>query len=161
MSTALPSEIERKFLVPVPPPDLERYPHAEILQGYLILAEHGGAVRLRKKGSRYVQTVKRGKSLVRTEVEIDLTREQFEALWPAVGYTPIEKVRYEIPYGAHTIELDVYRGALEGLVTAEVEFESVEASRAFSPPEWFGADVTEDPRYRNQELARSGLPAAR
>jgi adenylate cyclase len=149
-------EIERKFLVPALPPDYERYPHAGIVQGYLVLAENGAEVRLRRHGDRYVQTVKSGEGRVRNEVEVDLTRDQFEALWQAVSYTAIEKTRYEIPFEGHTIELDVYHGALGGLVTAEVEFDSVAASDVFTPPAWFGTEVTEDRRYRNRELARSG-----
>ena len=159
MTGTASQEIERKYLVLSPPPDLDTYPHATILQGYLVLAADGGEVRLRRKGDRFIQTVKSGEGRVRTEVEIDLTRAQFEALWPAVAFGTIEKIRYEIPYGVHTIELDVYHGALEGLLTAEVEFDSVEASEAFAPPEWFGTEVTDDPRYRNRAMALSGLPA--
>ena len=151
-------EIERKFLVRTPPPGLDACPHDEIVQGYLVLAEDGGEVRLRRKGDRYVQTVKSGHGRVRAEVEVDLTRAQFEALWPAVPYPAVEKVRYEIPYQGHLIELDVYHGALEGLLTAEVEFDSLAASEAFAPPAWFGTEVTDDRRYRNRELARSGMP---
>jgi CYTH domain-containing protein len=40
----------------------------------------------------------------------------------------------------------------------EVEFASVEDSARFSPPEWFGPEVTEDERYKNRQLAVHGLP---
>ena len=60
--------------------------------------------------------------------------------------------------GGLVIELDVYTGDLEGLVVAEVEFDSEEAAEAFAPPEWFGEDVTDDVRYKNQRLARDGAP---
>lgn len=155
---SVPYEIERKYLVDAVPPGLERYPHEAIVQGYLVVAEDGSEVRLRRRGGAYVQTVKRGEGGVRMEVEVALTREQFEALWAAVNHAPIEKVRYEIPFEGHTIELDVYGGALDGLVTAEVEFDTADASAAFTPPSWFGRDVTDDPRYRNRSLARAGLP---
>ena len=52
----------------------------------------------------------------------------------------------------------MYTGDLEGLVVAEVEFDSETAAEAFAPPEWFGEDVTEDVRYKNQRLARDGAP---
>jgi adenylate cyclase len=58
-----------------------------------------------------------------------------------------------------TIELDVYGGDLEGLVVAEVEFASEEDADAFDPPAWLGREVTDDPRYKNQRLARDGAPA--
>ena len=55
-------------------------------------------------------------------------------------------------------ELDVYHGELTGLVTVEVEFSSLEEAESFSPPAWFGEDITEDKRYKNKNLARNGRP---
>jgi CYTH domain-containing protein len=57
-----------------------------------------------------------------------------------------------------TAEVDVYEGALAGLITAEVEFSSEEASSAFAPPGWLGREVTGDKRYANRALAVDGLP---
>ncbi len=56
------------------------------------------------------------------------------------------------------IELDVFSGAHDGLVLAEVEFESSATLHAYEAPEWFGAEVTEDSRYNNAALALDGLP---
>jgi CYTH domain-containing protein len=70
----------------------------------------------------------------------------------------VEKTRYEAPVRGHTAEIDRYRGALAGLVTVEVEFESLEAAAAFEPPGWFGQEVTGDDRYANRRLAVDGLP---
>ena len=50
----------------------------------------------------------------------------------------------------------MYSGAHDGLLTAEIEFPSVEASEAFEPPAWLGRDVTGDGRYANQALALQG-----
>ena len=61
--------------------------------------------------------------------------------------------------GGLAIELDVYAGDLDGLMTAEVEFGSEEEADAFDPPPWIGTDVTGDARYSNQSLAVRGLPA--
>ncbi len=47
-----------------------------------------------------------------------------------------------IPHGGLEIELDVYAGALEGLLVAEVEFATEADAREFEPPEWFGDEVT-------------------
>ena len=80
-------------------------------------------IRLRRKGERFYQTVKQGKGVQRTEVEVELSRAQFDTLWPLTAGKRVEKVRYEIPEGIWTIELDVYRRHLKGLVVAEVEFE--------------------------------------
>lgn len=151
-------EIERKFLVESLPEDLDRYPHEEIRQGYIAIAEDGTEVRLRKKGNGYFLTVKSGGSKIRPENEIEITEDQFNSLWPTTEGKQLEKVRYYIPYGNQTIELDIYRGQLAGLISAEVEFESPEKSDQFSPPEWFGREVTDNQRYKNQNLALRGLP---
>ena len=67
----------------------------------------------------------------------------------------VEKTRYEIPLaGGIVAELDVYHGKLDGLITVETEFESEKQANAFSPPSWFGKDVTTDKRYKNKNLAR-------
>ena len=58
-----------------------------------------------------------------------------------------------------TIEVDVYEGSLEGLVVAEVEFESEDEAGEFEPPAWVGEELTGDPRYANEALAVDGLPS--
>ena len=146
-------EIERKFLVRKLPEDLTSRPHAEISQGYLVSLDDGLQVRLRKAGERRSLTFKRGTGNVREEREVELTAEQFDALWPATQGKRLVKTRYEIPFGEHVVEIDVYHDRHEGLVVAEVEFDEEEAAKKFEPPEWLGDDVTGDPRYSNQLLA--------
>jgi adenylate cyclase len=116
-------------------------------------------VRVRRRGDQAYLTVKAGGGRVRVEEEIEIDGDRFERLWPLTEGRRIEKTRYEIDAGdGLVIELDVYTGALDGLVTAEVEFDSEEAADAFEPPDWLGEDVTEDLRYKNQRLAREGPP---
>ena len=146
-------EIERKFLVRKLPNDLTSYPSAEISQGYLVSLDDGLQVRLRKSGERHSLTYKRGIGNVREEREVELTAEQFVALWPATEGKRLQKTRSQIPVGDRIIEIDVYRGRHEGLVVAEVEFDTEEAAKDFMPPAWLGDDVTGDPRYSNQLLA--------
>ncbi len=153
-----PKEIERKFLVRSLPENLDQYPYEEISQGYIAIVEDGTEVRLRKKGNRYFQTIKSGGGKIRTETEIEISEEQFNSLWQTTKDKRLEKIRYKIPYEGRTIELDVYRGSLDGLASTEVEFGSPEESDQFVPPEWFGKDVTDDRRYKNQNLALRGLP---
>ena len=158
MSTPSPYEIERAFIVNTPPEDYESYPHKHIEQGYYLDEASGIVIRLRRKGDRYYQTIKKGVGLVREEIEVELTEEQFKGVWPLTEGWRLAKVRYEIPSGPHTIELDIYEGPFEPLITAEVEFDSVEASRAFSPLPWMEQEVTDDIRYTNAQLAMNGLP---
>jgi adenylate cyclase len=152
-------EIERKFLVAEPPSDLERWPSTAIEQGYLAVDEDGTEVRVRRRDGRSWLTVKSGAGRVRVEEEVEIEADRFERLWPLTEGRRIEKTRYEIPLDdGLVIELDVYTGGLDGLVTAEVEFGSEETAEGFEAPDWLGPDVTEDLRYKNQRLARDGAP---
>ena len=92
------------------------------------------------------------------EREIELTEEQFQELWPATEGRRVEKTRYDFDMPDGTVIIDVYGGRLEGLLTAEVEFSSIEESESFSSPEWFGTEVTADSRYKNGHLASHGIP---
>ena len=65
--------------------------------------------------------------------------------------------RYLIPYDKYTIELDIFKGAFEGLIYAEVEFDTLEEATSFTPPSWFGTDVTESPEYTNSYLSKKQL----
>jgi adenylate cyclase len=152
-------EIERKFVLSTPPPDVADHPSREIRQGYLAIAEDGTEVRVRRDGDATVLTVKRGHGLTREEEEVAITAEDFDRLWPLTGGRRVEKTRHLVPAGdGRVVELDVYGGDLAGLVTAEVEFATVQDAQAFEPPEWLGRDVTGDPRFKNQRLALDGAP---
>ena len=146
-------EIERKFLVRILPDNLPGFPHRAIEQGYLVSESNGLQVRLRKAGDRRSLTFKREKNDGREEREIELSLEQFDLLWPATAEKRLTKTRYEVPYENWIVEIDIYSGRHQGLIVAEVEFDSEKAARNFQPPDWLGKDVTGDPRYSNQLLA--------
>jgi adenylate cyclase len=151
-------EIERKFLV-ANRPDLAGSERLEIEQGYLALADDGGAqVRLRRIADELLLTVKSGAGRARAEEEIGLDRERFESLWPLTDGRRITKTRYRISHGELVIELDVYAGELDGLLVAEVEFLDEASADAFEPPDWFGEEVTGNRAYLNETLATQGLP---
>lgn len=152
------TEIERKYLVRIRPEKLETYPKLSLRQGYLAVTEEQVVVRIREQGTAWFLTIKQGSGLTRTEVELPLSQEHFEALWPHTRGRRVEKTRYHVPVEGGTVELDVFRGELAGLVTAEVEFETVDEATQFEPPAWFGRDVTDDPAYQNAQLALHGLP---
>jgi adenylate cyclase len=65
-----------------------------------------------------------------------------------------------LPHDGLEIEVDVYQGELEGLIVAEIEFDSEEQARGFEPPDWLGDDVTGDERFLNENLAVDGAPDA-
>jgi adenylate cyclase len=152
-------EIERKFLVGEGPPELERARSSRIEQGYIAIAEDGTEVRVRRRDGAAVLTIKAGSGRSRQEEEIPIDPDRFARLWPLTEGRRLEKTRHLIPAGEGlTIELDVYSGSLTGLIVAEVEFRSEDAADACEPPEWFGAEVTEDGRFKNQRLACDGAP---
>jgi CYTH domain-containing protein len=152
-----PVEVERKWLVHTPP-DLTAHQGKAVTQGYIALAEDGTEVRLRQIGEQFFQTVKSEGGLVRGEIEVELTKQQFEALWPATAGRRLEKTRYRVPWAGKQVEIDVYYGSLAGLVVAEVEFTSADESIPFTAPPWFGTEVTEDEAYKNVHLALHGKP---
>jgi CYTH domain-containing protein len=149
-------EIERKFLLKRFPPGLKKFPHDTIVQGYLAVGRGGLQVRLRKKGFVRSLTFKQGTKGAREEREIRLSVDQFDALWPATAGRRLTKVRYDVPWKGRTIEIDIYRGRLAGLVVAEVEFDDERSCAAFVPPDWIGRDVTGKPKYSNVALALKG-----
>lgn len=155
--TIASQEVERKWLVRELP-DLTGIKGKDVVQGYITIGADGTEVRVRQKGDKYFQTIKSDGGLVRGEIEIELTKPQYDSLWAATEGRRLEKTRYEIACGDFKIELDVYRGALSGLMVAEVEFPSVRESETFAVPDWFGAEVTEDKRYKNKVLAVKGAP---
>jgi adenylate cyclase len=150
-------EIERKFLVAQswsPPADIEPKP---IRQGYLTDSGSGTEVRVRAHGPRKLMTVKRSRSAsgssVRDEIEFEVPDKVFDELWQLSEGQRVEKLRYDIPVGEHTATVDVYVDRHDGLRVVEVEFDSEEAAADFQPPDWFGPDVSGDPRYSNRLLA--------
>ena len=150
-------EIERKFLVDRLPDGLGDGEPIE--QGYLAIGDDGVEVRVRRRGDATVLTVKSGPGMVRTEEEFAIDERRFASLWPLTEGRRLTKTRYLIPLDdGLTAELDVYAGDHDGLLTAEIEFPSVEASEAFTPPAWIGRELTGDRRFAAQALALGGRP---
>lgn len=148
-------EIERKFLVSKLP-DLQKYTSKRISQAYI---STDPVIRIRQMGSEYFLTVKSQGHMMREEFEMPITEEQYEGLLPKIENAPIQKIRYFIPIDEHhTAELDIYEGHLDGLLTVEVEFPSLNAADHFKAPHWFGEDISHDNRYKNNNLAKFGMP---
>ncbi len=154
-------EIERKFLITGPFAKKSLGDGSRIEQGYVAIEPGGAEVRVRRVNGRCLLTIKSGRGIKRTEVEFTAPAGVGMDLWKLTNGRRIEKTRHRLRLGGRTAEIDVYRGALRGLVIAEVEFSSEVDASAFEPPSWFGMDVTDDPRYKNQSLAVCGVPHRR
>jgi CYTH domain-containing protein len=150
-------EIERKFLLPGLPEDRLQGAGEHIEQGYVAI-DARAEVRVRRRDGRSTLTVKSAPARTRIEEEIVIDDDRFASLWALSSGRRVSKTRHLIEHGGATIELDEYHDALSGLVIAEIEFASEEASDAFDAPAWLGREITGDARYATQTLATTGLP---
>ncbi|WP_353083969.1 CYTH domain-containing protein [Flavobacterium sp.] len=146
-------EIERKFLVISLDFIAESSAQHAIAQGYLN-SDPERTVRIRIKGEKGYLTVKgsgnkTGTSRMEWEKEISL--EEAKSLLKLCEQGVIEKTRYEVKSGKHTIEIDVFHGENEGLIMAEVELE--DENEAILKPNWLGKEVTGDKRYYNSYIS--------
>lgn len=152
-------EIERKFLVNGPEWRTLVSDKLEIRQFYL--ASHSGrSVRVRiTNGVKAKLTLKFGEQgRERDEFEYPIplsdaaTMEQF-----AIGNV-IEKTRHHVSHRGHLYEVDVFHGALSGLII--VELETPEQVPAAMLPGWLGREVTGEAEYYNSSLALGDVPEA-
>jgi adenylate cyclase len=151
-------EIEKKWLLQELPEKLYTYPSESIEQGYVMVTENE-ELRIRKKEQSFFLTFKKGSGTTRQEIEIGISREQYDEFKKCIIGTPIHKRRVKYPYRGHTVEIDVYKGPLEGLIVAEVEFGSHKSMNEFRPPAWFGEDVSRKKEFKNKSLALEGFPS--
>ncbi len=146
-------EIERKFLVDGDfLPDVYKKRH--IRQGY-ICSTPGRTVRVRIWDNEGFLTIKGAsdkRGMSRYEFERQIPLEDAEELFRLCEPGVIDKVRHWVRIGNHTWEVDVFHGANEGLVLAEVELTS--ENEPFKWPSWIGKEVTGDRRYYNSQLIR-------
>lgn len=144
-------EIERKFLVEG---DYKSFAtsHSRIVQGY-ICSERGRTVRVRLRDDKGYLTIKgpsRNNGLSRYEFEKEITKDEALSLFCLCEPGVIDKIRWLVPAGAHTFEVDEFFGDNEGLVVAEVELGSEDED--FARPPFLGQEVTGDRRYYNSSL---------
>ncbi|MGY6649395.1 CYTH domain-containing protein [Wenyingzhuangia sp. IMCC45574] len=148
-------EIERKFLVTNLDFINQSFDSNRIEQGYLN-SHKERTVRVRIKNNNGYLTIKgvsneSGTSRFEWEKEISITEAtQLLAICePGV----ISKTRYLVKMQQHTYEVDVFDGANEGLIIAEIELN--EENERFEKPEWLGEEVTGQKKYYNSQLSKN------
>ena len=145
-------EIERKFLLK-DSSFLQSYDGKRITQGYLT-TDPNRTVRVRIQGDAGTITIK-GKSndsgLSRFEWEKEIPVTEAEALLKLALPGVIDKTRYVINVEGLDYEIDIFYGANDGLLLAELELEH--EAQVFSKPDWLGEEVTGDKRYYNSYLS--------
>ena len=153
-------EIERKYLIAQPPENYKDYPFHSIEQAYLCT---NPVVRVRREDQTFYMTYKSKGLLAREEYNLPLNKEAYAHLLAKSDGIVLTKKRYLLPVPGWedlTIELDIFEGKYEGLMLAEVEFQTVADAESFVPPEWFTEDVTLSGQYQNSRLAMGTGPAA-
>ena len=143
-------EIERKFLV-----HTEKLPQGlegkRYIQGYLS-HEKNCVVRVRIAEDTAFLTIKAAQSgISKAEFEYSIPLEEAQGLLELCPLAPIEKVRYLYSYQGHLWEIDIFAGANQGLIVAEIELSSED--EFFEKPEWLAQEVSEDGRYSNAALS--------
>lgn len=146
-------EIERKFLVSG---DFTSgiSDSVHMVQGYLNSSKER-TVRVRILGNKGFITVKGASDasgFTRSEWEYEIPAEDARQMMNLCEGGVIDKTRHYVPFRGHVFEVDVFHGANEGLVVAEVELQS--EGEGFEKPQWLGEEVTGDIRYYNSMLMR-------
>lgn len=148
----MPLEIERKFLLRSDAWKAAVSESRPLHQGYLN-ADKARTVRVRVAGQDAFLTVKGPNAgPVRQEYEYSIPVAEALAMMALCERPVIAKTRYLVPVGQHVWEVDVFAGANEGLIVAEIEL--TDADEAFALPEWVGEEVTGDARYYNASLVK-------
>ena len=145
------TEIERKFLVKDDGWRSHQTMAMELAQGYLAVSE-GISVRVRISDEHAWLTVKGPQNgIARSEFEYVIPANDADALLGLCGNRVVRKTRHKIPWTGHVWEIDEFHGANQGLVLAEIELTADDEK--FEKPPWIGAEVSDDPRYRNANLS--------
>lgn len=157
-------EIERKWLIKkedIPydlnDPNVQKF---EIKQTYICF-DPEMRVRDYNNGESFEFTMKNNMTIdgmIRDEINIDITKEQYDNLVIKQEGNTINKTRYQLYDDGQIIALDIFHGDLDGLAYMEIEFKTEDESNNYKEPNWVIKDVTSDINYKNGYLARYGIP---
>ena len=115
--------------------------------------EAGKTVRFRIRDDKAYLTIKGPSTnggLSRYEFETEIPLDDAHELMKLCLPGRINKNRWLIKSGNHTIEVDEFFDENEGLVMAEIELGSED--EAYEKPDFLGEEVTGDKRYYNRHL---------
>lgn len=150
-------EIERKYSVKYIPKNLKVESIVYIKQAF-IYRDKLTLIRVRDikekyptENQKYIYTLKTKGDIEynndyniakKYEIENEIPKEEFEKLIKKPISNIIEKTRITIPIENNLkVEIDVYYDYLEGLLTAEVEFQDEEQANNFQKPDWLGEEL--------------------
>ena len=142
-------EIERKFLVKNMP-DLSgiipvRY------ERYYLKRDGGVEERIQKKNDKYEYEFKKEVSgLERTVDKKSITESEFNDLKNKAEGNLIRD-SYQVSLRPN-ISIKIYHGRFDGLIRAEVEFDSLDSAKDYIPETWMGEEITDSPLGRDSRL---------
>jgi len=143
-------EIERKFLIDVEKWGKKGAP-VEMIQAYLVILPDK-IVRIRIAGEKAFLTIKGNSTgITRDEFEYPIpVADAGELLKMCIDHR-VEKTRYNQYINGKKWEIDVFHGANDGLIVAEIELNS--ETEDLELPDWILSEVSDDERYFNFNLA--------
>ncbi len=156
-------EIERVWLLRGMPLLPTGHENLQIVQGYLLGDRGESAGRIRRtvradESEQFHHNCKKGSGLVREESESEIDSDAFARLWSQTAGRRVRKCRHRVPSAGLIWEIDEFSDF--PLVLAEVELPGIDHAPVI--PSWLTPcivrEVTEDPRYRNYNLATMGPP---
>lgn len=145
-------EIERKFLVRSDAWRDEVQSRELLRQGYLSSGSRC-SIRARIAGEQAWLNLKAKRSgMTRLEFEYPIPLTDADDILRELCDGPLlEKYRHLVARAPYVWEVDEFLGDNAGLIVAEIELPDEAAP--FERPDWLGAEVTEDQRYYNFNLA--------
>ena len=153
-------EIERKFLLAN-----ENWKYLVVrtvhVRDGLIASYNGRKARVRIADGAATLAIKGPRSgISRDEFEYPIPVQDAEDMMAGMcDHLHIEKLRHYVPHEDLFWEIDVYQGELAGIVLAEIEMLSEDYPLVV--PDWIGAEVTGDARYKKINMLNSRLAARR
>lgn len=150
-------EIERKYAVKYIPKDFKIEKIIYIKQAFMY-RDKLTIIRIRDikekfptNNKKYIYTLKTKGEIEHNkdykiaenyEIENEISEEEFEKLIKNKISNITEKTRIIVPIENNLkVEIDVYHDYLEGLLTAEIEFQNEELATNFNKPDWLGEEL--------------------
>ena len=141
------TELERTFLLKRLPEGLDGCRKMEVEDVYIPASVEHPILRIRRIGNKFEITkkspAKESDASEQHEHTIELSKGEWEALSKTDGRRTV-KTRYFLEHDRKKMEIDVFRGPLEGLALADFEFSTKDERDAFRPPDFCLADVTQE-----------------
>ncbi|MBW2999731.1 hypothetical protein KY339_03585 [Candidatus Woesearchaeota archaeon] len=139
-------ELEKTYLAKSIPPGLKDCKSKEIIDIYVPKSSEHPKLRIRKNGSKFEMTKKEPVDTDASHQEeqtIILTEAEFNEFMKLDG-KKTHKIRYYCDYEGRTAEIDVFQGALKGLIVVDFEFETPEERDSFEMPDFCLVEVTQE-----------------